>query len=166
MSNKFEETFLKNVNFIHDVKIFNEIQNYKKILIFDFRKKEEFDECHLNLSINIPYNKFDYSFFESIQETELANLTDDLELKNNVLKYKRFYIAIIMSSNKITRHAILNQDSLIEEENEIIIKCLLFYKALTKARIRELGLYNKGFERISKNYYFIINNLSCSPLVK
>jgi hypothetical protein len=165
MSTNFDQSFLKSIFFIHEVKIFNEIQNKKKIIIFDLRKRDEYNKCFLEGSINIPYNEYDYEFFETFNESTISGMTSNTNLKEKILRYKRYFIAIIMSEKKIKRKDILELNST-DDEAERIKKCLLFYKSLIRNKVREIGLFNKGFERISKDYYFLVNNLYCSPTFK
>jgi rhodanese-related sulfurtransferase len=156
--NKFDENFLNSINFIHEVKVYNEIQNDRKVILFDLRKQEDFKKHNLDQSINIPFNEFEESFFETIDEKAISELTQDQELRNNILKYKRFYIVIIISQTKISRKNIFFQNSQDDEELEIIQKSLIFYKAFIKNRVREIGLYNPGFTNICKIYPFLIRS--------
>jgi hypothetical protein len=84
-----------------------------------------------------------------------------------VLKYKRFFIVIIMSEIRIQRKTILNlSPSHSKEEQATIDKSLLFYKSLTDNRVRELGLYNLGFNKFSETYYFMITRDKLQPLAR
>jgi hypothetical protein len=162
----FDENLINSINFIHEVKVYNEIQNEKKILIFDLRKREDFDRNHLDLSVNIPFDEFDYSFFENIDENKISELTEDKEIKSNVLKYKRFYIVLVISQNKICRRKIISLEDKDDEEHEMIKKGLIFYKAFLKNRVREIGLYNHGFKKIINNYPFIVQSIKEPPIAR
>jgi hypothetical protein len=153
-----------NITFIHEVKVFNEIQNDKKVLIFDLRKKEDYEVSHLENSINIPYDEYEEIFFKSINEKLLSELTNCKEMRNNILRLRRFYIVILISQNKISRKKIIGEISSNEEEADIIKKSSLFYSNLQKAKIRELGLYNHGFNKIINHYFFLTKSLSSYTL--
>jgi rhodanese-related sulfurtransferase len=165
-NHQFDEKFLNSINFIHEVKIYNEIQNDQKILIFDLRKREDFDKSHLDLSVNIPHNEFEENFFENIDEKIISEMTKDKTLSENILKYKRFYLVIIISQNKIHRKNIFLQTSQNKEEVDIINKSLIFYKAFIKNRVRELGFYNHGFNKLVGYYPFLIRNSLFPPIVQ
>lgn len=170
MDNKnveFTENFINSINFIHEVKIYNEIQNSGKILVFDLRSRADFDKSHLENSINIPLDEFDFEFFEKFDENKIANLVTDDTVKSMVLKYKRYFIVIIMSETRIQRKTILDAKSAVsKEEQDTIKKSLQFYKSLTDNKVRELGLYNLGFKKFSEVYYFMITNNKDAPLAR
>lgn len=153
----FEEKFLSSINYINESKIYNEFQNNKKIIIFDLRKKEDFEKYHLDCSINLPYDILDLGFFQSIDENKLSGYATSDEMKANLKKYKRFYIAIILSQTKVKRK-IINELNTMEEndEKDLIMKGLTLYKTLVKNRIRELGFFNIGFENFLAHYYFLV----------
>ena len=106
------------------------IQNYKKLIIFDFRKREDFNINHIHNSINIPFNEFDFKFFETIDDQKLCYLCNNFvkcdELKCMLKRYKRYYIVLIMSQEKIKRKTIeaIGTDKKLnsEEEKDQIIK--------------------------------------------
>jgi hypothetical protein len=166
--------FLKSIKLINEVKIFNEIQNYKKLIIFDFRKREDFNINHIHNSINIPFNEFDFKFFETIDDQKLCYLCNNFvkcdELKCMLKRYKRYYIVLIMSQEKIKRKTIeaigtgkkLNS----EEEKDQIIKSLLLYKALQKNRVYEMGMFNLGFKKIIKHFDFLVCSETRKSIVK
>jgi hypothetical protein len=156
--------FSSSITFIHDTKVFNEIQNDKKILIFDLRKKDEYEINHLENSINIPYNEYELTFFSAVNEKLLSQLADNKEMKNNILRLRRFYIVILISQTKISKKTIIRRKSNCWEESDIISKSLVFYSNLQKAKVREMGLYNHGFEKINKHYFFLTKSLSTNPL--
>ena len=159
--------FLNNVNFIHEVKIYNEIQNHKKILIFDLRKREIFKNSNLIYSINIPYDEYDKQFFIKFEECKYSKLTKNLDLKEMIFRYKRYYIVIVMSEEKIARKKILNfVETFDKEEKEIISKSLLLYKSLVEERVRELGLFNLGFKKFVDHYRFIVRSFDQPSLTK
>jgi len=162
----FSLQFLQSINFIHEVKIFNEIQNNKKILIFDFRKKEDFIRFKLDNSLNLPYDEYDKDVFKVFHQNKLIEIAKNEELKDMLKKYKRFYIVIIMSEVKISMRNIYEYKSCELEEKEIILKCLSFYKSLVKNRVRELGLFNLGFKNFLEHYDFMVMKNNCLPLAK
>jgi hypothetical protein len=164
----FNIDFLMNINFIHEVKIFNEIQNNKRILIFDLRKKEEFKKCKLSFSLNIPFNEYSPSDFEKLDIDFLSQKAEDMDVKDMIKKFRRFYIVIIMSEEKIERKKIFNPKELHsdKEHMDIVQKSLLLYFALTKSKVRELGLYNLGFKKFEKHYSFMVSKNLNLPQAK
>lgn len=165
LTSKFDPSFLLNINFIHEVKIFNELQNNKKILIFDLRKKEEYILANLDFSINLPFDQHENHLFDNFNETKLAEMTNSKDLKEMIKKYKRFYIAIVMSEEKVARKKIINLEAEGEEKVQIE-KSLMLYKALVKKRVRELGLFNLGFKKFVDHYYFLVRCEDKKPLAR
>jgi hypothetical protein len=168
--------FLKSLKYINEVKIFNEIQNFKNVIIFDFRKREEFKTYQIEQSIHIPFDEFDVNFFESIDDQKLCYLCNNYvschESRSMLRKYKRHYIVLIMSEEKIKRKTIeemfsyFPQKEKMEEGNEQILKCLLFYKALKKNGVYEMGLFNVGFRKFFQHYDFMVNTSFRKQIVK
>ena len=159
----FNENFFKKVNFINETKIFNELQNSKKILIFDFRPKAEFLYKHFENSLNLPIDEIDVDCLMKFDENELKKYTDDNYIKSLVSKYKRLFIGFICSSEKIKRKSFLSPD-LSKNENLQIGKILTFYKTLISNKIREIGLYIKGFNKIENSFnYILVKNLVPFP---
>jgi len=162
----FDSDFLFNINFIHEVKIYNELQNNKKILIFDLRKKEEKEFWSLDYTINIPYDEHSDDFFSIFEVENFIKKTDNHEVKEMLYKYKRFYIVIVMSEEKIARRTILKFPECDGDEKLIIKRSLLLYKALTNKRVRELGLFNLGFKKFAEHYGFLIKFKGQIPAAK
>jgi hypothetical protein len=167
---KFDDKFLSSIHFINEVKVYNEVQNEKKVLIFDLRKKTDYEKCHLDFSINIPYNEYDEDFMKIFNLKKIKIIQDTIctseELKEMISRYKRYFIVIIMSHEKINKtniNSVLNGN---QENKEIITKSLLFYKALISNRVRELGLYNKGFVKFYNNYFFLTVGINNNPNLK
>ena len=149
---------LKKVQFINEVKIHNEIQNHKKILIFDLRSQKEFSESSLPYSLNIPFKDYSENFFKNFSKNilnfQLNGKEDDL--KEMILKYKRFYIAIIFDRKKFHRKEILNFSEEKFKEEESLYKALLLYNSLTSNKVREIGLFIKGYEKLKSKFWFIL----------
>lgn len=164
--NKPDPKFLYSINFIHEVKIYNEIQNNKKILIFDLRKRQDFKEAYLDYSINLPYDEHDEEFYDSFSEKKIAEYAGSKELKEMVAKYKRFYIVIVMSEVKVARKKILKYEEINGEEKAIIVKSLTLYKSLVKNRVREMGLFNLGFKKFVDHYDFLVRTVDKPPIAK
>lgn len=168
--------FLKSIKYINEIKIFNEIQNFKKVIFFDFRRREEYKSYKIEQSIHIPFNEFDLTFFETMDNEKLCTLCNFYvaceELRTMLRKYKRHYIVLIMSEDKIKRKTIedffscntLNEE--IDDEKEQILKSLLFYRALKKNGVYEMGLYNLGFKKLNQHFDFILKTEYREPLVK
>jgi len=171
----FDEKFIKSVNIINEVKIFNELQNYKKIIFFDFRNVADYNLNHLQHTIHLPFTEFEFDFFENLNEEKIKFIGNKLiqcdELKEMLKKYKRHYIVLILSEEKIKRKIIQstcfeNFDPSDEKKSQIT-KCLMFYRALRKNRVYEIGLYNLGFEKIIQHYdYLLVKESRNNPLVK
>jgi hypothetical protein len=162
----FDENFLNNIKYIHEVRIFNEIQNNKKILIFDFRRKDEYFKTNLGLSLNIPYDEHTYDFYQNFNEKKVATLVEQYtgchEVKQRLRSFKRYFIVLLMSENRIKRKTIEScsssgDDSVDPVEKEKIIKTLLFYKALVSNGVREIGVFNLGINKLTSEYGFMMN---------
>jgi hypothetical protein len=157
---------------MHEVKIFNEIQNNKKILIFDLRTVEEYKANHIDLSINIPYNEHDNNFFETICDKKFNLVKDQYmnnrEVKQRIETFKRYYIVLIMSQKRIKKKKIENFDSteVDKDEKDRIIKTLLFYESLILNGVREIGVYNLGIDKMVEKYDFITHIYGQDPLAK
>jgi rhodanese-related sulfurtransferase len=152
------EQFFKKIQFISEEKIFNELQNDKKILIFDFRKKADFDKKHLDNSINIPFDEVEFEFLQKFDTQILQSYTNDTNVKSLIPKSRRQFIAIIMHNDKISKKKILQPSKFSEEEQFHTGKILTFYKTLHLNKHREMAIFNKGFTRIEKYYSFLLNN--------
>ena len=171
----FDEKFIKSVKLINEVKIFNEIQNYKKLIFFDFRNDADYKLNHLPHSIHLPFTEFDFDFFENINDEKINFISNKYvyceELKEMLRKYKRHYIVLILSEEKIKRKLIesacLEKHDTTDEKKSQIIKCVMFYRALRKIRVYEMGLYNLGFEKIKHHYdYLLVKESRNKPFVK
>ena len=167
----FDDNFLNCIRYIHEVRIFNEIQNSKKILIFDFRNREEYFMQNLGLSLNIPFDEHDFEFYQALDDKKIAVLdkyTDCCEVKQRLKSFKRYFIVLLMSETRIKRKTIENclseeTDSL---ERDKIIKTLLFYKALVKQGVREIGIFNLGINKLASEYGFMINKSNTRTCIK
>ncbi len=163
----FTEDKLNEINFIHEVKIFNELQNHKRILIFDLRTSEQFTNTHLEYAINIPYNLTNEDMFSSFEEAKYVSFTDSEVSKLMIERFRRYYIVIIMSEIKIKRKVIMKYFHLKEEPyKEIIRKSLLLYHSLYKRKVTEIGLYNLGFRKFAEHYSFVIMKYNNKALTK
>jgi hypothetical protein len=162
------EENLITTNFIHEVKIYNELQNHQKILIFDLREKEHFQQSSLKFSLSLPHPDYPADFFANFDEIKYSELSEKDELKSIIKSYKRYYIVIIMSELKIKRKKILSYHKLGDHfiDKEAIRKSLLLYQKLVLNKVREIGLYNMGFKSFADNYYFIITRYGLPPISK
>jgi hypothetical protein len=161
------EQILNRINFIHEVKIYNELQNHHKILIFDLRDRDLFTNSHICYALNIPQNEHSVDFYTNPEIESHSAFTTSDELKSILKSYKRYYIVIIMSEQKIKRKHILSYHSRDESpEKDIIRKSLLLYEILVRNKVREIGLYNMGFSRFAAHYYFIITRGCIPPIAK
>ena len=87
-SELFNDKFFKSINFIDETKIFNELQNNKKILIFDFRPKSLFKQNHLENSINLPIDEIEVESLNEFDDQSLTKYTEDNVCKSLIYKYK------------------------------------------------------------------------------
>jgi hypothetical protein len=163
----FTEDKLNELNFINEVKIFNELQNHKRILIFDLRSIDQFTHTHLEHAINIPFNSTDDDTFSKFEGAKYAMFADSEEAKLMIERFMRYYIVIVMSEIKIKRKVIMKILHTKEDSGkEIIKKSLLLYNALQKRKVREIGLYNLGFRKFADHYSFIIMKNNNRALTK
>lgn len=152
----FNQNFLKKVNFVNENKIFNELQNSRKILIFDFRSRIEFKESHCENSINIPHDEVEIENLLNMNENYLYTFTNgDPYLQTLLSKYKRLFIAIVCSQQKIPRKNFLSKEQSKTNEDLLIAKVLLLYRSLINNKIREIGIYIKGYTLFEESYSFL-----------
>ncbi len=162
---EFTEEILNEINFIHEVKIFNELQNHKRILILDIRTSDEFKNTHLEYAINIPYNLNEETFI--FDEKRFADYADNEESRMMVERFRRYYIVIVMSEEKIKRKVIMKYFNLKEDLiKEKIRKSINLYHSLYKRKVREIGLFNLGFRKFADHYAFIIMKNNNKALTK
>ncbi len=155
------------IKMLSQFKIFNEVES-QKILIFDFRTREEFQTgCLLDYSINLPYNEIPTELLENSRaiEDKLLEPYADSGTCNRVQKYKRCFVVLIMSEEKIPKKAILEASQVMDNPDESLPQRitipLKFYKNLVNNKVREIGLYNRGFRTLKSNFPFLCyqNNL-------
>lgn len=153
----------KNLKIISEGKLFNEIEA-QKALIFDFRTRSEFRSSSLrDISVNLPHNEISLDFLKknNILEGELEAYGSKY-IKDKIKKYKRFYIAIIMSEEKINLEYIDNYQIKNNVSDEIS-KPLAFYQTLINNRVRELGLYIYGFNLFRSKFPYLVHINDCNP---
>lgn len=168
-SDRFDDFHYNNLNLINEVKIYNEMQNQNKILIFDLRKREDYIKSHVEYSINIPYDQHDEETFSCVEKIKkVTEIYTDLPKAREMLeKYKRFFIVIIMSEMKIKLKHVYNFESIDNEEvRDNIYKSHIFYNTLLKNKVRELGLYNLGFRNFDYHYTFLTHGLNKKQILK
>jgi len=159
-------TNIAKMNFINETKIFNEIQNNKKILILDLRSKNDFKNMSLPNSMNLPFDENQDDFFENFINYINPDLTDDPIIKGMLCKFRRYYIAIIFSEEKFHRKNIIDLPDEKVRSNDSLYKSLLLYNSLATNKVRELGVYLKGFKQLYFKYFFIVRNNLNDPLFK
>ena len=156
----FDKKTIKSLHFINEIKIFNEIQNSKEVLIFDFRTVLSFRNAYIPHSLNIPYNSFELDFFQNYNIEKLLELTENPLTCKMVEKYKRHYIIILISNEFIRKKHIYDiiANNICEDDSlyELIIKPLVFFETLIKNKVREIGVYNKGFQSFNTAYQFMV----------
>ena len=162
-------SFMQNIrkfHFINETKIFNEIQNNKKILVFDLRSKSDYSKTSLPNSVNLPFDEKPIEFFENFISNISTDLSEDQSVKDMLCKFRRFYIAIVFSEEKFHRKEIINYDAERLRSNEALFKALCLYYSLSANKVREMGIHLKGFSSISNKYFFIVRNGLNGPLFK
>lgn len=157
---------IKKFHFINETKIFNEIQNNKKILVFDLRSKNDFSKKSLPNSVNLPFEEKPIEFFEDFIINISPDMSEDLCIKDMLCKFRRFYIAIIFSEEQFHRKEIINFDPDRLRSYEALYKALCLYNSLSANKVREMGIHLKGFSRIFDKYFFIVKNELKQPLFK
>jgi len=155
---------IRDINFINETTIFNEIQNNKKILIFDLRSKSDFEKMCLPNSVNLPFDEKPIEFFENFISHINPDLSEDPSVQEMLYKFRRFYIAIIFSEEKFHRKEIINYDAERLGSHDQLFKALCLYSSLSANKVREMGIQIKGFNRISSKYFFIVSNNLREPL--
>lgn len=151
---------LKKIKFINDVRIHNEIQNNRRILVFDLREPKEFQNNCLPNSLNIPYSDYEFNFFKNFTE-KVSNFefkSEESELKEMIKRYKRFYITIIFDEKKYHRKEILNFKEEDFKKEESLYKAILLYNSLVGNKVREIGIFIKGFEKLKEKFWFILKD--------
>ncbi len=156
---------IKKFNFINEIKIFNEIQNNKKILIFDLREKVQFLNMSLSNSLNIPFDEKEDEFFKNFIENISPDLSKDIVIKELLCKFRRFYIAIIFSDQKYHRKDIINYKYQELKSHNSLFKALNLYHSLSSNKVREIGIYLKGFYQIYCKYFFIVKKNLNEPIL-
>jgi len=147
---------LKKFNFINETKIYNEIQNNKKILIIDLRKDSDFKKMYMPFSLNLPYDQNSEKFYENFINNINPDLSQDDIIKEMLYRFKRYYIAIIFSEEKFQRKEIINYDIQKIKTFDNLYKALCLYQSLISNKVREIGICLKGFKRIYEKYSFMI----------
>lgn len=154
---------------ISENKIFNEVES-QKILIFDFRSKEQFHRgCIRNFSINLPSETLGEKFFENpkiLENRILESFASTDFLSKCIPKLKRFFVIIIMSEEKLNREEVLKyagsnfneMKGLDENIINTLIKPIKFYRNLVNNKVRELGLFYRGFSTFERKFPFIVSN--------
>ncbi len=156
------------IKFLSEFKLYNDLES-GKLIIFDFRKKEQFNlGCLYDYSINLPFDEIGEEVLDNpkiIDEKLLAGYAHSEFLEHRAIKCKRFFIVIIISEEKIYKEAIfksLSELDIIKDGN--IVKPLKLYKNfMLNNKVREIGLYNRGFDLIRCKFPFIIHSNNLIP---
>jgi rhodanese-related sulfurtransferase len=152
----YNEKFLNKLNFLNETKIFNELQNNKKIIVFDLRSRNEYEIYHCENSINVPIEEIEIENISTFNEQFLSQFTKDDSYKTCLLsKYKRLFVAIVCSQNRIKKSLFLTSTKKDDAEEMFIGKILIFYQSLINNKIREIGLFVKGYKMFHENYNFV-----------
>lgn len=157
---------IKKFNFINETKIFNEIQNNKRILVLDLRPKKSFINFSLPNSVNLPYDEYSDEFFQKFINNITPDLSDDPFIKDMLKKFRRFYIAIIFSDEKFHRKDVINYDNDKIKSLNHLYKALSLYSSLTTNKVREIGIDQKGFSCINSKYWFLVRNNLNDPEIR
>jgi len=110
-------------------------------------------------SINLPIDEVSVEDLMKMDENVLLSFTEHNAEEGKALlaKYKRLFVAIIVSQEKVPKEKFKNPDFDNYDELLKIGKILTFYKMLISNKIRELGIFSKGFRRFEQNFGFILS---------
>lgn len=157
---------LPKVNFLNDVRLFNEILNNSgEILVFDFRKKKDFEEANFTgYSLNIPFDDehTTFEFCSTYDPSAWDILTDSDKLKKMLKRIRRYYVVIATTKDRIDRSSILEllkklkNNIELNDQEEAIFKGLIFYNMLIQNKIREIGFFTGHYEEFIKHYNSIL----------
>jgi len=155
----FSECLKSKLNFLNETKIFNELQNHKKIIIFDFRTRSQFAAYHLENSINLPVDEVSVEDLEKVDENTLLSYSHNKEEAKPLLsKYKRLFVVLIFPQKQIKKRNFVSPNQEDYEETLRIAKVITFYKTLVTNKIRELGIYIKGFGLLDNSFGFALSH--------
>jgi dual specificity MAP kinase phosphatase len=106
--------------------------------------------------LNIPIDEVEVESLMSLDEKFMSLFKNDLEAPFLLKHFKRLFIGIVCSENKIKRKNFLfgNKSNLLEEI--MIGKILTFYQTLLNNKFREVGVFIKGYNLIERNYGFLM----------
>lgn len=156
---------------ISDLKLYNELET-QKIIIFDFRPRTAFEEASIyDFSINLPHDEVDTRFLEDnniLDHKHLEPYAHSDFLKGISHKCRRLFIVIIMSDDKISKEEIYKYIRGTVKESEYvdeILKPLKFYKNLVFSKVREIGLYTKGFNKFKRTFPFLLHTYRNPPQI-
>ena len=166
-SNENIKTKRQFINLITHSRLFNEISNNKgEILIFDFRKVEDFQKKSFEkYSVNFPYNheKLTFEYCSKYNISDWTSTFCNDENKRVIARMKRFFILFVISDDKPNQEEIerlFNSDRInFEEEkikdNEALVKSILLYKTLKKNKIREVSFFKDSYKKFLNDFIFI-----------
>ena len=156
---------------ISDLKLYNELET-QKIIIFDFRPRTAFEEASIHdFSINLPYDEVETKLLEDnniLDNKLLEQYAHSDFLKGISNKCRRLFIVIIMSDDKICKEEVYKYIRGTIKESEYcdeIVKPLKFYKNLVQSKVREIGLYTKGFNKFKSTFPFLIHAYRNPPQI-
>lgn len=157
---------MRKFHYINETKIFNEIQNNKKILVLDLRSRNDYAKMSLPNSVNLPFDEKPNEFFENFISFISPDFSEDPIIREMLCKFRRYYIAIIFSEEKFHMKEIINYDAEKLQSEEALYKALCLYHSLSTNKVREMGIHLKGFSSIFTKYFFIVRNNLSEPLFK
>jgi hypothetical protein len=156
---------------ISEIKLFNELEA-QKIILFDFRPRKVFRESSLyDFSINIPFDEVQDDILDNPQILDdrlLEQYAHSDYLKNCLHKCKRYFLVIIMSDEKINKVDIYKYINQLEDGFQIsdeIYKPLKLYQNLLHNKVREIGIYTRGFQLFKQHFPFLLHQGDSLPLL-
>lgn len=169
MDPKEDERRKNNVKMVSEIKIYNEVEA-QKVIIIDFRSRKDFNSgCLFDFSINLPYDEVGDDILEDpgfFSKGLLEKFAHSEFLEDRASRIKRYFVAIIMSQNKIRKHDIMSYVNGIDsayEFSEELTKPIKLYNNLIQNKVREIGLYTRGFNLFRNKFPFLIHTNQKNP---
>ena len=158
----------KGYKYANASKIFNTLQRYNNALIIDLRSCAEYNQTHMQCSINLSPENVQVKDFETYSpEVFMERFLSGTD-KAKFQKRKRLFVFLIASQNcvkglltyprKIAQ--ILNEEGTCLKYNMKmdgigLICSLLLYKGLKSERMQEVYIFPQGFVNLMHRYPFL-----------
>ena len=150
--------------------IYNNFQYFVKneMVIFDFRSRDAFQDCHIKNSINIPLESWTPYDFINFNESKFAQSFCQDKLSSFLFKGRRRSLVILIPSENSSCDLISNIPKLFEssksdenssiefsEDEASLRNALLFKRQLISEKWRNCFLSKSGMRSISESYPWI-----------